>query len=740
MDSISNSPGTNPVTATATSTLKSGRRSVPRFDAETTATTVDDAPSFALVVKPSTTFNSNNRRSVAPRYSTTLSLYCPTPSTPAIRLPPPARAWRATILSANVREARVEYDVRSEFSSESFTASSVVRRRYRDFVDVHDSLVKSVKGYYILVPDLPPKSLVSTRSVRARAEPDFVTTRRIGLQLWLKYVCEHFVLRNSTALREFLFDFTTSAVTPSEVDPSMSESSMGGGSTTNALLSEMNHKREEEIWNQSLQLQSIATKIRFGNSLTSLASLKTRAEGLTTSYRRAARVGLELRSKDGKVVRGRARFSSSLLEWSNFEQSEGGQAFGFLTKFAKEFVAPTNADVRSFYASLSAGMANVKAAEATFGGGNHQQEEDASRLDVEQSNEEDGFYPKTRGGGDEEEFQSLERGEEFISSFLPSHPSSRSRGQKEQQQHQQEESRLVVVRKDVSDSALRRGRSAGTNHPLQWSNMVAGATIETPDAAGACLDVRSMESFEASFSFWGETILSKLAHEGSSVNPRDLSSSTRFKENHRAKRVSDEWTESENIRPKFLKEVCVKFVQDQILRARSEQERWKSLEVALLTQQAQLNQLSSLDAIDPSSYPSRVGGASASSKDDDLLDRIIQATQDDSSVRDDETPSTWAKTVVDEAIAGNRRQKQEQQQNAAHTVKTNDLDSDLDKAQELFRKLTSTTATDTTLVMNAPNELHGPTKYKNPFVHYDSDDGEDESLREEFEQDSRAVP
>jgi len=132
-------------------------------------------------------------------------------------LPAPARIWRVSVTSATVRYKRVEYELRSELSSLSpsgsvmATGTSVVRRRYRDFVKLHDSLSHLPN---VVVPTLPPKSVTSIVTGK-RADPDFVWARRVGLQLWLRFVCDHHITRYSTALREFLWEHETAAVSNS---------------------------------------------------------------------------------------------------------------------------------------------------------------------------------------------------------------------------------------------------------------------------------------------------------------------------------------------------------------------------------------------------------------------------------------------------------------------------------------------------------------------------------------------
>jgi len=83
-----------------------------------------------------------------------------------------------------------------------------VRRRFRDFVKLHDALARLPN---VVVPALPPKSFVSVVSGR-RADPMFVWGRRVGLQLWLRFVCDHHITRHTTALREFLWESETAAV------------------------------------------------------------------------------------------------------------------------------------------------------------------------------------------------------------------------------------------------------------------------------------------------------------------------------------------------------------------------------------------------------------------------------------------------------------------------------------------------------------------------------------------------
>lgn len=55
-----------------------------------------------------------------------------------------------------------------------------IRKRYSEFDDFRDKLVKTFPNFKAAVPSLPPKSLIS------KFRPKFLERRRIGLQYFLK--------------------------------------------------------------------------------------------------------------------------------------------------------------------------------------------------------------------------------------------------------------------------------------------------------------------------------------------------------------------------------------------------------------------------------------------------------------------------------------------------------------------------------------------------------------------------
>ena len=239
----------------------------------------------------------------------------------------PGRFWRAAITSATLRHGRVEYEIRSELTSvsekklEITTGTSVVRRRYRDFDRLKQSIIKSLKSSeFVLIPNLPPKD-IGTLISGNRADPNFVWDRRVGLQLWLRYVCDHNVIRNSTLLREFLWEPSSSAV-----------------SNDSKKFEDMNVASENALWRSSLQTQQLLMENRFGNSVVALTSMSTHITGLISSYHRASLKAKNLILADASLARSLARASKVFKDWADFERS-AGQNYGFVNKFALELPA-----------------------------------------------------------------------------------------------------------------------------------------------------------------------------------------------------------------------------------------------------------------------------------------------------------------------------------------------------------------------------------------------------------------
>lgn len=57
-----------------------------------------------------------------------------------------------------------------------------IRKRYSEFDDLRENLVKTFPNFEAAVPPLPPKSVIS------KFRPRFLDKRRSGLQYFLKYV------------------------------------------------------------------------------------------------------------------------------------------------------------------------------------------------------------------------------------------------------------------------------------------------------------------------------------------------------------------------------------------------------------------------------------------------------------------------------------------------------------------------------------------------------------------------
>lgn len=85
----------------------------------------------------------------------------------------------------------------SEYEIKTKAYDAVVRRRYKDFVTLHNYLLE--KYPYRMIPSLPPKQLMVD---------SLLEERRRGLQTWLASICMHPVLGCSPILVTFLSDKT----------------------------------------------------------------------------------------------------------------------------------------------------------------------------------------------------------------------------------------------------------------------------------------------------------------------------------------------------------------------------------------------------------------------------------------------------------------------------------------------------------------------------------------------------
>ncbi|KAJ8951556.1 hypothetical protein NQ318_020430 [Aromia moschata] len=84
----------------------------------------------------------------------------------------------------------------SEYVVTSNRFSSIVNRRYNDFVALHELLLNRFP--YRLVPSLPPKKITS--------DAHFLESRRRGLCRWLTLVCRHPVISQDPLVQFFLID------------------------------------------------------------------------------------------------------------------------------------------------------------------------------------------------------------------------------------------------------------------------------------------------------------------------------------------------------------------------------------------------------------------------------------------------------------------------------------------------------------------------------------------------------
>ena len=73
-----------------------------------------------------------------------------------------------------------------------------VRKRYSDFVDLRDELVKRYPRLKTSIPKLPPKKVVG------KFTPTFVEQRRRDLEYFFKYVVLHPTLGNSATITHWI--------------------------------------------------------------------------------------------------------------------------------------------------------------------------------------------------------------------------------------------------------------------------------------------------------------------------------------------------------------------------------------------------------------------------------------------------------------------------------------------------------------------------------------------------------
>ncbi|KAG5980511.1 hypothetical protein E4U55_003950 [Claviceps digitariae] len=92
--------------------------------------------------------------------------------------------------------AFVVWNVRVETLSRSYMN---IRKRYSEFDDFRNKLIKTFPNFEAAVPSLPPKSLIS------KFRPQFLEKRRIGLQYFLNCILLNPEFSGSPVLKEFLF-------------------------------------------------------------------------------------------------------------------------------------------------------------------------------------------------------------------------------------------------------------------------------------------------------------------------------------------------------------------------------------------------------------------------------------------------------------------------------------------------------------------------------------------------------
>ncbi|KAG6004621.1 hypothetical protein E4U21_000897 [Claviceps maximensis] len=92
--------------------------------------------------------------------------------------------------------AFVVWNVRVETLNRSYMN---IRKRYSEFDDLRNKLIKTFPNFEAAVPPLPPKSLIS------KFRPKFLEKRRIGLQYFLNCILLNPEFSASPVLKEFLF-------------------------------------------------------------------------------------------------------------------------------------------------------------------------------------------------------------------------------------------------------------------------------------------------------------------------------------------------------------------------------------------------------------------------------------------------------------------------------------------------------------------------------------------------------
>ncbi|TEA11225.1 PX domain-containing protein YPT35 [Colletotrichum sidae] len=92
--------------------------------------------------------------------------------------------------------AFVVWNIRVETLQGSFMN---IRKRYSEFDDLREKLVKSFPNFEAAVPPLPPKSVIS------KFRPRFLDKRRAGLQYFLNCIMLNPEFSGSPILKDFLF-------------------------------------------------------------------------------------------------------------------------------------------------------------------------------------------------------------------------------------------------------------------------------------------------------------------------------------------------------------------------------------------------------------------------------------------------------------------------------------------------------------------------------------------------------
>ncbi len=253
---------------------------------------------------------------------------------------PMSRQWVAEIRSAQVSRTypRVSYEifvrltVMSDLGEAPITGSCVVRRRYRDFARLHNEL----KTYFlnqaclfVVIPNLPPKDYL----LRSRTDPNLVFHRRCALQHWLDYVCSHHLLRNSTALRQFLWQSSTSAVTERA---SLDTETI---SATARLQAQMNVRKEAVLAFHAEEAQIVALRKAFRSSAVAHLQMNALVHGLEQAYRSSAKSSRDCRHADAELLIARREVAQALKDLCDFESKHSfsntpGNEYAFLGRFA----------------------------------------------------------------------------------------------------------------------------------------------------------------------------------------------------------------------------------------------------------------------------------------------------------------------------------------------------------------------------------------------------------------------